>query len=72
MYRTIVKTLKNKVIKAIKIGFYKTMDVTCSMYGSEKWALTETDKKRIQTGQELYIFILNEKVVENIEEIHSS
>jgi hypothetical protein len=40
--------------KAVKIKIYKTMAQPVVMYGSETWAMTEMDVKRVDTGRGKY------------------
>lgn len=45
--RTICRILKNKVRKDNLIKFYKTMRISCEMYGSENWTVTTANDGRI-------------------------
>jgi hypothetical protein len=42
------------VSKRVKIKIYKKMVQTVVVYGSETWAMTEMDTKRLDTGRGKY------------------
>ena len=48
---TINRTLKGKAQLSTQIKFYKVMAVPVLMYGSEKWSLRRSDKRKIEASE---------------------
>ena len=50
MCGTISKTLKGKTLISTQLKFYKVMAVPVLMYGSKKWSLNRSDKRKIEAA----------------------
>ena len=51
MCATISRTLKGKTQLSTQIKFYKVMAVPVLIYGSEKWSLNRSDKRKIEAAE---------------------
>lgn len=51
MCGTIKRTLSRKTLKETQLKFYKVMAVPVLMYGSENWALTRSERRRIEAAE---------------------